>query len=291
MHITHSGSRHLGILSLLSLVACNDAQLKTLGEIETGGGGGGSAGATGPTQSSGAASGGSTSESIGGAQPSSAAGSGGSLPKGAGGSLPNAGGSLPNADGGVGGSSPNAGTAGVSSVDDGIDACSNKTWTATATVACKSLDPLDPNGYCGGLNQVAPQTPAQAIDGDPTTRYTTGQDYNLDGTEEFVVTFPSSVTISGITVDPGHYSDYALAYALEFSTDGLTFARFSPPITGAGMPDPPIVCNYGFDGSCTMAIPFPPTAMRAVKFKQIGFDGVASWWSIAELKVIACKEN
>ncbi len=305
MHMTHNGSRHFGILSLLSLIACNDAQLKTLGELETGGAGG-SAGATSPTQSSGAASGGrateSTSGAEAGAQHASGAGSGGALPNGgAGGSLAGAGGSLAGAGGSLlnsgGGTVSNAGTAGAS-----IDACSNKTWRATATVACK---PFGVNGACSP-GDGGPETPAQAIDGDPKTRYTTGQ--AQDGTEEFVVAFASNVTISGITVDTsvwyglvegqgGLAFDFAIAFALEFSTDGLTFVPFSPPITGPGRPDPlPMGCGL-VGGGCTMAIPFPPTTMKAIKFKQVGSSvGLdeprhSAWWSIREFNVIACKEN
>ena len=288
MHNTRHGSLGLGIVSLLSLVACNDGQLKTLGEIETAAGG--SAGAASSLeQSGGGVSDGSASESTAGAQTTSGAGTGGSLSNGVGGSLASAG-------DGVGGLASNAGTAGVNSVDDGIDACSNDTWTATATVVC---NPLGADGQCGGLDQPAPQTPAQAIDGDPTTRYTTGWHHVFTGKEEFTVAFPSSVTISGVSLDPGHYTDYPIAYALEFSTDGLTFVSFSPPITGQGTPDPnpPINCTYGFNGSCAIAIPFPPTAMKALKIKQIGYlenagpDEYGNWWSIAELKTIACKEN
>jgi hypothetical protein len=40
-----------------------------------------------------------------------------------------------------------------------------------------------------------------------------------------------------------------------------------------------------------MAIAFPATAMKAVKFKQIGSVGQQGWWSIAEFNVIDCQEE
>jgi hypothetical protein len=180
----------------------------------------------------------------------------------------------------------------MSSVDGPLHACSNATWTATATVACT---PLGLDGNCAP--DFVGKSPADAIDGNSATWYTTGWHHVFDGTEEFTVAFPASVTISGIVVDRGHPSDYPIAYELEFSTDGLTFSPFSPAITGGGLPGLPDNCGAPGARKCTAAIPFPATAMKALKIKQTGVlvdpepDNYGSWWSIAELTVIACQEN
>jgi hypothetical protein len=172
------------------------------------------------------------------------------------------------------GGAPTSNSGGQGSAGNPIDACSPTTWSATASALCV------PEGeFCFGW-AAGPQTPSQAIDGDPKTRYTSGR--AQDGTEEFVVTFPATVTISGIAVTAPYTLDASGAYAVEFSSDGTTFLPFAPPLTGAGLvSDPPW-------SPVTLNLTFPAIAMRAIKLKQTDTSGQRGWWSITEFTVRGC---
>lgn len=149
-------------------------------------------------------------------------------------------------------------------------ACSRTTWTATATVLC-ATQAVPCRGW-----PTNPQMPAQAIDGDMETRYTTGR-YQT-GLEELVVTFPATVSISGIElISVGHagFGEGPAAYSLELSTDGVAFESFTPPLTGLG--------------STELLIPFPPTTLKAIKVRQTGRK--ERWWSILELAVKDCDSS
>jgi hypothetical protein len=191
----------------------------------------------------------------------------------------------PEAGSNVGGALSNGGDigeAGFGTAGDASDACSNTAWTASASVLCA------PQGEdCPGW-PTQPQTAAQAIDGDPNTRYTTGR--AQAGDEEFVVTFPATVTLAGITLTSVTFGDNGddgpAMYAVEYSVDGATFAPFDPPLVGSGSEALPIPNTGGLGGSNELSIPFPPTTMKAVKVKQTGTKGL--WWSIRELSVRAC---
>ena len=66
-----------------------------------------------------------------------------------------------------------------------------------------------------------------AIDGDPATRYTSGQTQN--GTEFFTLDFGATVSITGITLDDtASPNDFPVMYKAEYSTDGTTFVAFNP---------------------------------------------------------------
>ncbi len=155
------------------------------------------------------------------------------------------------------------------------NACSSTTWVATASVLCV------PYGeFCAGW-AFGPQTPTQAIDGDPTTRYTSGR--AQAGDEEFTVTFPDTVSISGIAVTAPYSLDASGAYALEFSVDGATFSAFAPPLTGPGPAAGPAT------GPVTLTISFPATSLRAIKLRQTDTSMQHGWWSIIEFTVIDCR--
>jgi F5/8 type C domain len=174
------------------------------------------------------------------------------------------------------GGAPTSNSGGQAAAGNPIDACSPTTWTATASVLCV------PEGEsCVGW-AAGPQTPSQAIDGDPKTRYTSGR--AQDGTEEFVVTFPATVTISGIAVTAPYAFDASGAYAVEFSSDGTTFLPFAPPLEGPG-----VAGAGGFaSGPITLTVTFPATAMKAIKLKQTDNSGQHGWWSITEFTVTSC---
>lgn len=144
------------------------------------------------------------------------------------------------------------------------DACSHTTWTATASALCAPVGEA-----CVGWPGPGDQRPPDAIDGNPRTRYASGDLQN--GSEEFVVTFAGPVTISGIALT-STWDDGPAMYAVEYSTDGVVFMPFEVPLTGPGTDD--------------LSIPFPSTRMKAVKVKQTGTKG--QWWSILELVVVDC---
>ena len=163
-----------------------------------------------------------------------------------------------------------AATSGAAGTGGAVDGCSNTTWCATGS--CVAVDEFVK--FCEA------DPPAQAIDGNPLTRYTSGDRQN--GTEEFSVLFPTTVTISGIGLTVPYALDAPAAYAVEYSTDGSSFAPFEPPVTGNGTDE----LTQPSPGISLLSIGFPPTAMKAVKVKQTGEK--AGWWSILELTVVDC---
>ncbi|MCL4691033.1 MAG: ThuA domain-containing protein [Candidatus Hydrogenedentes bacterium] len=108
----------------------------------------------------------------------------------------------------------------------------------------------------------------KALDGDPSTRWTTGE-VQRDG-QWFVVDIGWETTVTKVTLDAGASpGDYPRGYEVYLSTDGETWGE--PVAKGAGT------------GSVT-EIAFLPTMGRYVKIIQTGStDGL--WWSIHELSI------
>jgi hypothetical protein len=203
----------------------------------------------------------------------------------------NAGSSGPNDDGSSGGAGAGSSFAGYAGTELGgapaqggdgggggdagaPDACSQTTWHATGscTAAPEFL------AFC--------EPAAQAIDGILQTRYTSGD--RQKGTEDFSVTFPSTVTISGIAMAMLHPYDVPVQYEVEYSTDGELFLPFASPVMGAGA-DVLTRTDAG-TGPWVVTITFPATALKAVRVKQTGTTG-EFWWSIWELTVIDCTQT
>jgi F5/8 type C domain len=192
------------------------------------------------------------------------------------------------ASGNEGGAVSGGGVTSVAGAGTGggpVDACSNMTWNASASVLC--VQTYRDQECPGWAND--PQDPAQAIDGDPNTRYASGGAQT--GNEEFVVTFPALLTLSGISLTSalfGDVDDGPARYAVEYSTDGASFMSFDPPLVGSGSEALPIPSTDA-RGSNKLSIPFPATTMKAVKFKQTGTKG--NWWSIREFTLDGCKAD
>jgi hypothetical protein len=145
-----------------------------------------------------------------------------------------------------------------------LDPCARTSWTFTPSVVCTTA--------CAGMAD-AQKLPANAIDGNMSTRWTTGLDQGSKGQESVVLTFPSPVTLTGINLYAKAATDFPVAYLVEYATDGTTFLGFTPPLAGAG--------------TTQLAIAFPqPTSLRAVRVTQTG-KGM-HWWSINELTVTGC---
>jgi hypothetical protein len=142
--------------------------------------------------------------------------------------------------------------------------CDRTSWTFTPSVICTTA--------CAGMAD-SQKLPANAIDGNTATRWTTGVAQGSKGPESVVLSFPSTVRLTGINLYAKAATDFPVGYLVEFSTDGATFQGFTPALAGAGVTQ--------------LAIPFPQaTALSAVRVTQTG-KGL-HWWSINELTVTGC---
>ena len=106
---------------------------------------------------------------------------------------------------GEAGASGDAGTSGAAGANDDaggdagavvdagppINGCDRSAWTFTPSVVCTSV--------CAAMT-AAQKLPANAIDGDMSTRYTTGLDQGTKGPESVVLSFAAPVSITGITL-------------------------------------------------------------------------------------------
>ena len=169
------------------------------------------------------------------------------------------------------GGSGDAGTGGTadagvdSVVIPPVDGCLRSSWTFTPSVVCTTA--------CLGMT-AANTLPSNAIDGDMSTRYTTGLDEGSKGPETVVLAFAAPVSVTGITLYAKAATDFPNMYLVESSTDGTTFTGFTPPVAGPG--------------STTLTIPFPGrTTLRAVRVTQTGKS--THWWSINEMNVTGCQ--
>jgi F5/8 type C domain len=172
---------------------------------------------------------------------------------------------------GAAGTTAAAGTSGAAGTV-AVNGCDRVNWKFTPEFTCDY--PANPS--CNF--QATARLPQNAIDGDPTTRYTDGM--TQVGGEYVVLDFGGSVKISGLTMvgDPTAAGDSAKAYAVQYSTDGTTFMAFTPAVAGTG-------------GTITITIAFPAaTVVRAVKITQTGktVAPATSWWSISELTPTNC---
>lgn len=111
--------------------------------------------------------------------------------------------------------------------------------------------------------------PKNAFDGDPATRWSTGQ--SQAGNEWFRLDLGAAGTIGQVTLDTqNHPWDFPVRYAVELSTDDVTYQAAA---AGAG-------------AGAVLKIKLTPTAARYVRIKQSGQRPPnTEWWSIDELTV------
>ena len=180
--------------------------------------------------------------------------------------------------GGFAGGPDSTGAAGTIGVGDGI--CMNSTvitsggseancpakntWTASAMPTPPSMLDAIPDTFL---------QPQYAIDGDPITRYSSGQTM-ADGFY-FQVDLGAAALVSGITVDTSENADstdVADGYDVGLSLDGITFAT---------------VATCSFNAAPLEVINFPATAARYVRYTDKGApgpgNGPTSWLSLHEL--------
>jgi hypothetical protein len=170
------------------------------------------------------------------------------------------------ANAGSSGSGGNAGS--IAPGDAGgapaVNGCDRADWTFTASALCDTA-------ACAGI-PATQRDPAGAIDGDASTRYTSGRYQGSAGPESVTLMFGHAVTLAGINLFTSALGDGPASYAAEYATTGTDFVAFSPPVAGTG--------------SDNLSISFPARAMTAVRVTQTGSK--AWWWSIHELTLLGC---
>jgi F5/8 type C domain-containing protein len=153
--------------------------------------------------------------------------------------------------------------------------CANTKWTFTPNNICAN----PPNAACGfcGNAMTGVCAPKNAIDGSLTTRYTSGEPQT--GMENFVLSFASPVSITGIKIDSsGSPTDATTSYLAEYSLDGTTFQGWCPALTGPGGPN------------SVTDIVFPAAiSVKAIRISQTGTTLDGSWWSIQEVTLDGCQ--
>jgi F5/8 type C domain/Collagen triple helix repeat (20 copies) len=144
------------------------------------------------------------------------------------------------------------------------DPCDHRAWVFTPSVVCTTA--------CAAMAD-AMKLPANAIDGNTATRYTTGITQGSKGPELAILTFPKPVTLTGINLVSKN-GDGPISYLVEWSTDGANFSFFTPSAAGAG--------------SDNLTVTFPaPTKALALRITQTGVKKT-NWWSVHELTVAGC---
>ncbi|HXI56380.1 MAG TPA: discoidin domain-containing protein [Polyangia bacterium] len=134
-------------------------------------------------------------------------------------------------------------------------------------VPAGAIDPLDTSHWTvSASSSIGGSGPGNAIDGDPTTRWTSG--HHQLGDEWFLVDMSASTTVSEVWLathmSPG---DFPAQYAVELSTNGETYTGVA---TGGGQE--------------ITKIKFAATPARFVRIKQTGQTPVA-WWSIDQMTI------
>jgi beta-glucosidase len=136
-----------------------------------------------------------------------------------------------------------------SSGSDGETALSRTGWVASA------------------LNTSGTDVPSKAIDGNSSTRWSTGAPMANGMWFELDMTAPQ--TFNEITMDSASSTnDYARGYQVFVSTDGTTFGSAIASGTGT---------------AALITVQFPTQTARYVKVVQTG--AASNWWSIAEFNV------
>jgi hypothetical protein len=110
--------------------------------------------------------------------------------------------------------------------------------------------------------------PANVLDGNPATRWTTGR--NQVGDESFVIDLGKTESVSRVVLDDsGFPQDFPVSYTVEVSTNGNTFT-----MVDMGM------------GATITRMDFTRTMARTLRIKQTGKTAAnGSWWSIGELSI------
>jgi F5/8 type C domain-containing protein len=129
------------------------------------------------------------------------------------------------------------------------------------------VDPYDPTSWTAtaSITGNAGLVASNAIDIDPTSRWSTGVDQTPG--ETFTVDMGGVVMISGVTLDDGGAVDFPVGYTLALSTNGTTYTQVATGVGVAG----------------TNKIAFTRQNARFFRVTQTGTG--ANWWSIYGITV------
>jgi len=164
---------------------------------------------------------------------------------------------------GTGGSVGSGGTGTGGAVT--VDGCQQSLWSLSVNTLCDTP-------ACTGI-PASQEAPPYAIDGNSSTRYTTGRPQGSAGAESVILKFPHTVTISGVHLVTSSIGDGPSSYRLQYSTDGTNFSVFNPPVSGRGADD--------------LLISFPAKTLKSLQILQTG-SKTYNWWSIHEMTTVGC---
>lgn len=132
-----------------------------------------------------------------------------------------------------------------------------------------AIDPFDPSHWTvTASSSIGGSGPGNAIDGDYTTRWTSGA--HQQGNEWFLIDMGAPGPIAEVwLITRQNANNYPALFVLELSTDGLQYQ-----LSAAGMGQSVLKIKLG-----------APTTARYVRIKQVGQTAVqgGAWWSIDEL--------
>jgi chitodextrinase len=144
-----------------------------------------------------------------------------------------------------------------------VSAASN---TATATTQSGS-PALDRTGWTATSNPTSGDVPANLLDGNMSTRWSTGT--AMVPGQYFIVDMKSAKTFKQIVMDStGSNNDYARSYDVYVSSDGTNWG--SPVASGTGT-------------AAKITVNFATQTARYIKVVQTG--SASNWWSIREFNV------
>ena len=156
-------------------------------------------------------------------------------------------------------------------VANGVLYITDKSSQLTAySLQAAPLSPLSRVGWVASASSTGgADVPARALDGVPSTRFSTGLP-EANG-QWFQVDMLAANSFSRITLDAAaSTNDYPRGYQVFVSTDGVTWG--SAVATGTG-------------SAALVSIDFPVQTARYIRVVQTGT--ATSWWSLAEFNVLA----
>lgn len=136
-------------------------------------------------------------------------------------------------------------------------------------ITVTNLTALPRTGWVASAsNTSGGDVPANALDGNTSTRYSDGVAQSNATTHTFTVDMLSPQSFSQVTLDSN--TDYARNYQLFVSSDGTNWGS---------------AVASGSSTTARTTITFAPVSARYIQLRQTTAAGVGSWWSICEFNV------
>jgi len=167
--------------------------------------------------------------------------------------------------GGGGGDASSDATSDVVSKDASSDTSSSSDATQDAGGA---LYLLSRTGWVASASVSGGGAPANALDGNENTRWSTGATQTAG--QWFQVNMQAPVSFSQVTIDAGpSVGDYPVGYTVSVSSSGTTWTEVA---SGAG-------------STQLITVTFPQQTAQYVQVVQTASGATTNWWSIAEFNV------